>query len=136
MDFFFHRQMAAGKMLQLLRQWHHPQKDPEAFIRILPTEFIHLSTTFKKKWTDLAIHSIKLRNSLSHSFKRYCEILTRKKSYFLCDEVGHLEYKQKKNISNQYCNHGDVCTDFTLYSEGWGYLFTRNVFTHNDEMLW
>lgn len=33
----------------------------------------------KKTWTDLAIHSIKQRNSLSHSLERYCEILTRKK---------------------------------------------------------
>lgn len=27
----------------------------------------------------------------------------------------------------------DICTDFTLYSEGWGYLFTYNVFSHNDK---
>lgn len=84
------RQMAAGRMLRLLRQWHRPQKDPGAFIRILPTEYIHLfaSPPKNKTWTDLAIHSIKQRNSLSHSFERYCEILNR--------------LKKKKDISSAY----------------------------------
>ena len=30
--------------------------------------------------------------------------------------------------------NGVVCTDYTLYSEGWVYLFTCDVFTHDDEM--
>lgn len=46
---YLHRQMVAGKMLRLLRQWHRPQKDPGAFIRILPTEHIHLYASSTKK---------------------------------------------------------------------------------------
>lgn len=44
-------QTVAGKMLRLLRQWHRPQKDPEAFIQILPTEYIHLYSPSTKKQT-------------------------------------------------------------------------------------
>lgn len=37
-------------------------------------------------------------------------------------------------MKNDTTRNGDVCTDFTLYSEGWGYLFTCDVFTHIDDI--
>lgn len=133
-------QMVAGKMLRLLRQWHRPQKDPGAFIRILPTEYIHLYTSSTKKHgTDLAVHSIKQRNSLPRSLERYCEILTRKKEIIfpllITLDIWDTNKKFHNNNPNNAAINGDVCTDFTLYSEGWGYLFTH-VSTHNDEMIW
>lgn len=115
-------QTVAGKMLRLLRQWHRPQKDPEASIQILPTEYIHLSTssTHKKRtWTDVAIHSVKQRNSLSHSFG---EVLWNpkpeklKKKFPLLIPLDFWDTNKKfhnKNLNNTASN-GDVCTDFTL----------------------
>lgn len=50
-------------------------------------------------------------------------------------DIWNTNKQTNKPFQNNTVINGDVCTDFTLYSEGWGYLFTRNVFTHNDEML-
>lgn len=118
-------QTVAGKMLRLLRQWHRPQKDQEASIQILPTEYIHLYTSSTKKqtkktWTDVAIHSIKQRNSLPHSLARYCEILNqkslKKKIFPLLIPLDFWDTNKKFHNKNQnnIAINGDVCTDFTL----------------------
>lgn len=99
----------------------------------ISTPHLHIKT-----WTDLLIHSIKQRNLLSHSLERYCEILTRKKidQISSANNFGHLGYKEKvQDYTQTTAIDEDVCTDFTLYSEGWGYFFAHNVFTHNVEML-
>lgn len=52
-------------------------------------------------------------------------------------DIWDLDTKQKKyhkENENGGVLNGDVCTDYTLYSEGWVYLFTCDVFTHYDEM--
>lgn len=54
-------------------------------------------------------------------------------------DIWDLDTKQNKlKIHNENEKgsvlNGDVCTDYTLYSEGWVYLFTCDVFTHYDEM--
>lgn len=77
---------------------------------------------------------------LSHSLERYCEILKRKKKEMIFPPLITLDiWDTNKKFHNKNPNNtavnGDVCTDFTLYSEGWGYSFTHNVFTHNDEMI-
>lgn len=46
--------------------------------------------------------------------------------------IGHLGYKQKVSLKSKQSMN--ICTDFSFYSEGWGYLFTYNVFTHKDKM--
>lgn len=103
------------------------------------SNWIHpsLHLVYNKTWTDLVIHSIKQRNSLSHSSERYCEILTReRKKKLITLDIWDTNKKFHNKNPNNTAIEGDVCTDFTLYSEGWGYLFTHNVFTHNDEMIW
>lgn len=134
-------QTVAGKMLQLLRQWHHPRKDPEAFIRILPTEYIHLYTSsIKKTWTDLPIHSIKQKEFTVAQFGDGLWNPNQKKQIIfpllITLDIWDTNNKFHNKNQNNTAIDGEVCTDFTLYSEGWGYLFTRNVFTHHDEMIW
>lgn len=51
-------QMVAGKMLRLLRQWHRPQKDPGASIRILPTEYIHLYASSTKQHGLISLFTV------------------------------------------------------------------------------
>lgn len=94
-------QMVAGKMLRLLRQWHRPQKDPEAFIRILPTEYIHLYTSSTKKHGLTLIFTVLNKKEFTaHSLGRCCEILTRKKISNISSayNVGHLGYEQSFTI--------------------------------------
>lgn len=80
-----HRQMAGGRMLPPLHQWHRQQKDPGAFIRILPTEYIHLCASppppLKKKINlDWCCYSQYLTKEFPvPQFERYCEILNRLK---------------------------------------------------------
>lgn len=97
-----HRQTVAGKMLRLLRQWHRPQKDPGAFIQILPIEYVHLHILiYNKTWTDRDIHSINWRNSPSHTLESYCESPSKKKinnNISSDDTIGHLRYKQKVSL--------------------------------------
>lgn len=138
------RQMVAGKMLRLLHQWHRPQKDPGAFIQILPTESIHLyssSTQTKHTKINLSIHELTLVFTVLKEFTvaHFGALLwnpEQEKKISACN-IGHLGYKQKvsQQKSNNTAINGNVCTDFTLYTEGWGYLFTHNVFTQYDEMI-
>lgn len=56
-----------------------------------------LHLIYNKTWTDLDIHSIKQRNSLSQTLESYCEILSKKKinNISSAHNIGHLRYKQK-----------------------------------------
>lgn len=124
------RQMADGRMLPPLHQWHRPQKDPGAFIRILPTEYIHLCASPPKINLDWCCYSQYLTKEFPvPQFERYCEIWNRlkrereKKRNFFC--LQHLGYKQKFSQWKSKQSM-DICTDFMLYSEACG--FTHYVF--------
>lgn len=87
------RQMADGRMLPPLHQWHRPQKDPGAFIRILPTKYIHLCASPPKINLDWCCYSQYLTKEFPvPQFERYCEILNRlkreKKKFLLLTTFG------------------------------------------------
>lgn len=143
---YIHRQTVAGKTLRLLRQWHRPRKDLEAFIQILPTEYTHLhtSSTLKRKRTEkkkkeartgVVPNSIKQRNSLSHRLASSFEILKTTESFsartFEIQKRGFTIKlkKKKKDIDWEF-------VQISHYNQRAGvYLFTHNVFTRSDEMM-
>lgn len=120
------RQMADGRMLPPLHQWHRPQKDPGAFIRILPTEYIHLCASPPHKPGLMLLFTV----FKEFPVPQFWEVLwnlrlkkkKRKRNFFCLQHLGYkLKFSQWKSKQSM-----DICTDFMFYSEAWG--FTHYVF--------